>query len=78
MLKVTVECKNVRSEKVAKYLSKLTDGFKLWMHDNVVYALFDLSSLLELRELGKRLKRIRSIDFRFIKIRAVANPFKNA
>jgi len=26
MLKVMVECKNVRSEKVAKYLIKLTDG----------------------------------------------------
>jgi hypothetical protein len=73
MLRVTIECKNVRSEKIAKYLSKLTDGFKLWIHDNVVYALFDVGSLLELRELSKRLKRIRGIDFRFIKIRTVAN-----
>jgi hypothetical protein len=66
-----VECKNVRSEKIAKYLSRLTDGFRLWMHDNAVYALFDIESLLELRELSRRLKRIKSIEFRFIKIQSV-------
>jgi hypothetical protein len=71
MLRIIVECKNVRSEKIAKCLSKLTDGFKLWMHDNVVYALFDVESLLELRELSKRLKRIKNVEFRFIKIRTV-------
>jgi Cdc6-like AAA superfamily ATPase len=27
MLRVMVECKNVRSEKIAKYLTRLTDGF---------------------------------------------------
>ena len=63
-----VECKNVRSEKLAKYLSKITDGFKLWMHDDSVYALFDVESLFELRELSKRLKNIKNIDFRFVKI----------
>jgi hypothetical protein len=74
MLRVVVECKNVRSEKIAKCLYKLTDGFKLWMHDNVVYALFDVGSLLELKELSRELKRIKNIDFRFIKIRTVFNP----
>jgi len=73
MLRVMVECKNVKSEKIAKHLSKLTDGFRLWMHDNAVYALFDIDSLLELRELGKRLKRIKNIEFRYIKIRNVVN-----
>ncbi|MGQ9469950.1 MAG: hypothetical protein ACUVTD_09085 [Nitrososphaerales archaeon] len=52
-------------------MSKLTDGFRLWMHDNAVYALFDIDSLLELRELSRRLKRIKNIEFRFIKIRTV-------
>ena len=73
MLRVMVECKNVRSEKVAKYLAKLTDGFKLWMHDNCVYALFDIESLIELRELSKNLKHIKNIEFRFIKIRTLSN-----
>ncbi|MEM3590863.1 MAG: hypothetical protein QW702_02020 [Candidatus Bathyarchaeia archaeon] len=68
-----LECKNVRSEKVAKYLAKLTDGFSLWMHDNSVYALFDVNSLIELKEIGKRLKRIRGVEFRFIKIRSLQN-----
>jgi len=73
MLRVMVECKNVRSEKIAKYLSKLTSGFKLWTHDNMVHALFDIESLIELRNLNRKLKRIKSIEFRFIKIQTVAN-----
>jgi len=28
MLRVMVECKNVRSERIAKYLARLTDGFR--------------------------------------------------
>jgi hypothetical protein len=48
-----VECKNVRSEKLAEYLSKLTDGFRLWMHEDMVYALFDIDSLLELKSWAK-------------------------
>jgi len=71
MLRVIVECKNVGCEKLAKYLNKLTYGFRLWMHDNNVYALFDIDSLLKLKELSKKLRRIKNIDFRFIKIRTV-------
>jgi len=73
MFRVVVECKNVRSEKLAKYLDEFTDGFKIWMHDDAVYALFDIDSLLELKELGKRLKRVKSIEFKFIKIKTVFN-----
>jgi hypothetical protein len=73
MLRVMVECKNVRSEKIAKYLTRLTNGFKLWIHDNAVYALFDIDSLLELKELSKRLKRIKSIEFKYVKIQTVLN-----
>lgn len=40
------------------------------MHNDAVYALFDVESLIEL---SKRLKNIRNIEFRFIKIRTVAN-----
>ena len=73
MFRVMVECKNVRSEKLAKYLDEFTDGFKIWMHDDTVYALFDLESLDELKELSKRLKRIKSVEFRFIKIWTLLN-----
>ena len=50
---MTVECKNVRSEKVAEYLNKLTDSSKLWIHDDAVYALFDIESLSVLKELNR-------------------------
>jgi len=43
------------------------------MHENMVYALFDIEFLIELRELSKRLKRIKGIEFRFIKIVTLAN-----
>jgi len=43
------------------------------MHDDAVYALFDVNSLIELKEIGKRLKRIRGVEFRFIKIRSLQN-----
>jgi len=34
----------------------------------MVYALFNVESLFELRELSKRLKRIKGVELRFIKI----------
>lgn len=68
MLRVMVECKNARSEKVAKYLERLVDGFRIWMHDDAVYALFNIESLIELRELSKMLKHVRNIRFRYVKI----------
>jgi hypothetical protein len=73
ILRVIVECKNVRSEKIAKYLSKLTDGFRLWMHNNAVYALFDIDSLLELKELSRNLKRVKNMEFRYVKILTFPN-----
>ena len=68
-----IECKNAKSEKIAKYLSSLTSGFNLWIHNDAVYALFDIESLSELRELSKRLKRIKNIELRFVKIRTMVN-----
>jgi len=73
MLRVMVECKNVKSEKIAKYLTKFTDGFRLWIHDSAVYALFDIGSLLGLRELSKRLIRIKGIEFRYVKIQTACS-----
>ena len=42
----------------------------------MVYGLFDVESLVELKELSKRLERVKDIEFRFIKIRTVFNVEK--
>ncbi len=73
MLRVIVECRDVGGEKVAKRLDKLTDGFRVWVHENKVYALFDVNSFQELKEVVRKLKRIRRIELRFVKIATVAN-----
>jgi len=68
-----IECKNIGSEKIAKHLSKFTERYRLWIHDSAVYSLFSIDSLLELRELCRRVKRVKNIEFKIIKIRAVAD-----
>jgi hypothetical protein len=68
MLRVLLECKKVRSEKIAGILDKLTNAFSVWMHRKLVYALFELESFLDLRELDKRLKA-EKIDFKYIRIK---------
>jgi len=73
MLRVMIECKNVRSEKIARHLTKLTDVFKIWVHGNSVYALFDIGSLPKLNELGKRLRRVKNTELRFMKIGTLTN-----
>jgi len=42
----------------------------------MVYNLFDIESLVGLKEFSKRLERVRDIEFRFIKIRTVFNVEK--
>jgi len=71
MLRVMIKCKNIDSEKMAKYLSKFSYGFRIWVHNNFVYALFDIESLLDLRKLSRRLKQAKNIEFRFIKIQSL-------
>jgi len=48
-----VECRNIKAERVAKYLNKIAESFKIWVHDDRVYAIFETSSLSELSELVK-------------------------
>lgn len=66
-----VECKNTRSEKVAKYLKIFTDSFKIWIREESVYALFEIDSLSTLRELRKRMKKMKNAEIKFIKIWSV-------
>jgi len=63
-----VECKNVKSEKIAKILDKVTNNFNIWLHDDSVYAFFRIKSLEQLKKVKEKLSRI---EFRFIKIQKV-------
>ena len=71
ILRAMVECRNVGAEKMAKHLNRIADGFKIWIHDNILYALFEVSSLCELKRFIRILKRIRRAEFRVIKIQTV-------
>jgi hypothetical protein len=67
-LKVALECKNVRSENIAEILNDFTDCYKIWLHNSAFYAFFSLRSLWRLKELSKRLEKIKGIQFSYIKI----------
>ena len=73
MLRILLECKNARSENIAKHLDRMTEGFKLWSHDDMIYVLFELDSLSTLRELSGKLKRAKNVEFRYVKIQTVRN-----
>jgi len=66
-----VECRNVKVEKIAKYLDEIAEGFKIWIHDERVYAMFEMPSLSEVSELIKRLRRAKRTEIRFAKIQTV-------
>ena len=71
ILRAMVECSNVKVEKIAKYLQKIAEGFKIWTHDKRVYAMFEIPSLSEVSELIKRLRRTKRAEIRFVKIQTV-------
>ena len=71
ILRVMVECRNVKAERIAKYLDRLAEGFKIWTHDEKVYAMFEIPSLSEVRELIKRLRRAKKAEFELTKIQTV-------
>lgn len=71
MLRTIVECGNIRSEKLAKLLHKLGCSFKIWVYNDLVYALFNIDSLLMLSKLSQKLKRIRHVEHRFLRIENV-------
>jgi len=50
MLLVKVECKNVATEKLAEILSNYTEpGFRVWLYNKRIYAIFRLSSISPLK-----------------------------
>lgn len=62
MLKIKIEFRNVGCEKVVKFLTRFREtfpfGYKVWLQDSRVFALFMLESTSDLKDLVKRLKRI--------------------
>ena len=68
MMRITIECGNVKGERIAKHLDRLTDEFRLWTYDGKVYASFEVESFSKLKEIRRRLKRIKDIELKFVKI----------
>lgn len=66
-----VRCKNVRSEKVAKTLDRVTNNFNIWLHDDTLYAYFRTKSLEQLMKVKEKLSGIKGVEFRFMKIQKV-------
>lgn len=74
MMKVKLECRNTRIEKIANCLDrfgKLPFGYKIWLYDERVFAFFKVKSVSDLNELTRRLKRIKNIQFKYHRIEKV-------
>lgn len=79
MMKVKLECCNVRMERIASCFersSKLPFGYKIWLYDGSVFAYFKVRSILDLKELNRRLKRIKNIRLRHHRIEKVESWLK--
>jgi len=69
MLLVKVECKNVTVEKLAEILTKKAEqGFKIWIYEKKVYAVFRIGSITVLKRIIQRMKHIKRFKFRFFRI----------
>lgn len=78
-MKVKLECKNVRMEKVAECFErshKLPSGYKLWLYDGRVFAYFRVRSISDLKQLTNKLKRIKNIELNFHRIEVGASWLK--
>lgn len=70
-MKVKLECYNAKMEKIAACLErsgKLPFGYKLWLYDGRIFAYFRVKSISDLKQLMKRLKRIKDIELNFHRI----------
>lgn len=79
MMKVKLECCNVRMEKITDCFEgsgKLPFGYKIWLYDGRVFAYFKVRSISDLKELNKGLKRIKNIEFRYHRIEKVESWLK--
>ncbi len=74
MLKVKLECRNTRIEKIANCLEKLS-GYKIWLYDDRVFAYFKVKFISDLKDLNRRLKH-RNIEFKYHRIEKVESWLK--
>jgi len=73
MLLAKIECKNITTEKLAEHLTEVAEqGFRVWIYDKKVYAIFRVSSISILRKLVKKLKRVKNLEFRFFRVDEVS------
>jgi len=74
MLLAKIECKNITVEKLAEYLTEITEqGFRVWLYDKRVYAIFRVSSISILKKLIEKLRRVKNLDLRFFRIEEVSS-----
>jgi len=72
MLLEKIECKNITVEKLAELLTDVVEqGFRVWIYDKKVYAIFKVSSISILKKLVEKLKRVKNLEFRFFRIEEV-------
>jgi len=73
ILLTKIECKNITVEKLAEYLTEITEqGFRVWLYDKKIYAIFTVSSISILKKLVEKLKRVKNLEFRFFRIEEVS------
>lgn len=79
MMKVKLECRNIRMEKIARCFersSKLPFGYKIWLYDGRIFAYFKVKSISDLKELNKRLKRVENTQIMYHRIEKVKSWLK--
>jgi hypothetical protein len=72
MLKVKIECRNVGCEEIANRLAKFgIVVYKVWLYNENVFAFFKIDSILSLKELARRLRRIKDVELKYHRIERV-------
>lgn len=68
MFLAKVECKNVTVERLAEHLAEITEpGFRVWLYNKRVYAIFKVRSLVALNKLIENF-RADDVKFRFFRV----------
>ena len=70
MFKVIIKVRNLKTEKIAKILDRMTNNFNIWLHDYNTYIFFRTRSLDQLFKVRKKLQT-KGAEFEFAKIRKV-------
>jgi len=72
MLLVKLECRKIAVEELVELLSDYAElGFRVWLYDKKVYAIFKISSMSVLKQLIDKLNAIHHLKFKFYRIEEV-------